>query len=131
LIDALRRHRTQRGTHWRHLQVGDQALLVLVHLRKGETYTDLAVGFGVGMTTCSATSVKPSTCSPRWLLPWPKPSKWVRCKAFVICDGPWLSIDRVGMASRRDRQYFSGKHKCHGVHPGVGQRFDGGGEFGV
>jgi hypothetical protein len=33
------------------LSVGEQALLVAAHLRKGETYTDLAAGFGVGTTT--------------------------------------------------------------------------------
>jgi hypothetical protein len=29
---------------------GRQALLVVVHLRKGETYADLAIGFDVGTT---------------------------------------------------------------------------------
>ena len=51
LSDALRRHRHQRGTRWRRLQVGDQTLLVVAHLRKGETYTDLAAGFRIGTTT--------------------------------------------------------------------------------
>jgi hypothetical protein len=51
LTDTLRRNRTQRGTRWRRLSVGQQALLVLAHLRKGETYTDLATGFGIGTTT--------------------------------------------------------------------------------
>jgi hypothetical protein len=37
-------------------------------------------------------------------------------KAFVILDGTLLRIDRVGMGSGRDRPYFSGKHKCHGVN---------------
>jgi hypothetical protein len=37
-------------------------------------------------------------------------------KAFVIIDGTLLRIDRVGMASGRDRPYYSGKHKCHGVN---------------
>jgi DDE superfamily endonuclease/Helix-turn-helix of DDE superfamily endonuclease len=51
LSDALRQRRTQRGTRWRRLPAGEQALLVVAHLRKGETYTDLAVGFGIGTTT--------------------------------------------------------------------------------
>ena len=34
----------------------------------------------------------------------------------MILDGTLLSIDRVGMASGRDRPYFSGKHKRHGVN---------------
>ncbi len=37
-------------------------------------------------------------------------------KAFVILDGTLLRIDRVGMASGRDRAFYSGKHKCHGVN---------------
>ncbi len=40
-------------------------VLVLAHLTKGETYTALAGGFGVGTTTVFATSVKESTSSPR------------------------------------------------------------------
>jgi hypothetical protein len=34
----------------------------------------------------------------------------------VILDGTLLSIDRVGMTSGRDRPYYSGKHKRHGVN---------------
>jgi hypothetical protein len=30
---------------------GQQALLVLAYLRKGETFADLAAGFAIGMTT--------------------------------------------------------------------------------
>jgi hypothetical protein len=39
-----------------------------------------------------------------------------RRKAFVILDGTLLRIDRVGMASGRDRSYYSGRHTCHGVN---------------
>jgi hypothetical protein len=51
LSDARRHRRAQVGTRWRRLSVGEQALLVTAHLRKGETYTDLAAGFGVGTAT--------------------------------------------------------------------------------
>jgi hypothetical protein len=51
LADALRQRRNQLGSRWRRLPPGRQALLVLAHLRKGETYTALAGGFGVGTTT--------------------------------------------------------------------------------
>jgi len=34
----------------------------------------------------------------------------------VIVDGTLLRIDRVGMSSGRDRPFYSGKHKCHGVN---------------
>ncbi|SDH54407.1 hypothetical protein SAMN05216377_12535 [Pseudonocardia oroxyli] len=38
----------------------------------------------------------------------------ITAKAFVILDGTPLRIDRVGMGSRRDRPYYSGRHKAHG-----------------
>lgn len=51
LANALRTHRKQSGTRWRVLSSGQQALMLLAHLKKGETYRDLAVGFNVGTTT--------------------------------------------------------------------------------
>src|SRR5262249_59565071 len=48
---VIRRHRRQIGSAWRKLNPGQQALLVLVYLRKGETFADLAAGFGVGTAT--------------------------------------------------------------------------------
>jgi DDE superfamily endonuclease len=47
----IRRHRVSIGSLWRKLNPGQQALLVLAYLRKGETFAELAVGFGVGTTT--------------------------------------------------------------------------------
>src|SRR6516165_8917559 len=47
----IRRHRKSIGSRWRRLNPGQQALLVLAYLRKGETFADLAAGFGVGTTT--------------------------------------------------------------------------------
>jgi hypothetical protein len=39
-----------------------------------------------------------------------------RRKAFVIGDGTLLRIDRVAMASGRDRAFYPGKHKAHGLN---------------
>lgn len=40
-----------------------------------------------------------------------------RRKAFVVLNGrALLRIDRVGMASGRDREFYSGKRKCHGIN---------------
>jgi hypothetical protein len=47
----IRRHRKQIGSPWRRLGPGRQALLVLADLRKGETFAELAAGFGVGTAT--------------------------------------------------------------------------------
>jgi hypothetical protein len=51
LAGVLRRHRKQIGSAWRKLNPGQQALLVLAHLRNGERFAVLAAGFGVGTTT--------------------------------------------------------------------------------
>jgi hypothetical protein len=40
----IRRHRASIGSAWRKLNPGQQALLVLAYLRKGETFADLAAG---------------------------------------------------------------------------------------
>jgi Helix-turn-helix of DDE superfamily endonuclease len=47
----IRRHRASIGSPWRMLNPGHQALLVLVYLRKGETFAEVAAGFGVGTST--------------------------------------------------------------------------------
>ena len=47
----IRRHRAAIGSLWRKLDPARQALLVLACLRKGETFADLAAGFGVGTAT--------------------------------------------------------------------------------
>jgi hypothetical protein len=48
---VIRRHRARIGSCWRKLAPGQQALLVLAHLRKGETFAGLAAGFGIGTAT--------------------------------------------------------------------------------
>ena len=47
----IRRHCRQIGSPWRTLNPGRQALLVLAYLHKGETFAELAAGFGVGTAT--------------------------------------------------------------------------------
>jgi hypothetical protein len=47
----LREHRRVIGSRWRKLSCARQALLVLAHLRCGDTYARLAAGFRVGVTT--------------------------------------------------------------------------------
>src|ERR1700756_1215718 len=47
----IRRHRASIGSVRRKLNPGQQALLVLVHLRKGEPFAQVAAGFGIGTAT--------------------------------------------------------------------------------
>jgi hypothetical protein len=116
LADALRHRRAERGTRWRRLTVGEQALLVVAHLRKGETYADLAIGFAVGTTRVFRYIREALDVLAAMAPTLTGAIEVVSRKAFVICDGTLLRIDRVGMASGRDRPYYSGKHKCHGVN---------------
>ncbi len=116
LADALRHRRTVVGSRWRRLPAGRQALLVLAHLRKGETYTALASGFGIGTTTVYR-YVREGLDVLATAAPTLEHALDVaRRKAFVILDGTLLRIDRVGMTGGHDRPYYSGKHKAHGVN---------------
>ena len=47
----IRRHLKAIGSRWRKLNPGQEALLVLAYLRKGETFAHLAAGSGIGRTT--------------------------------------------------------------------------------
>jgi hypothetical protein len=116
LADALRAHRSQRRTRWRKLSAGCQALLVLAHLRKGETYSDLACGFQIGTSTAYR-YIREALALLAAMAPTLEQAIEVASrKAFVILDGTLLRIDRVAMASGRDRAFYSGKHKAHGVN---------------
>ena len=59
----IRRHRKSIGSRWRKLNPGQQALLVLAYLRKGETFAELAAGFTVGTTRPGGTWKRSSPCS--------------------------------------------------------------------
>jgi DDE superfamily endonuclease len=114
--DALRHRRAVVGTRWRRLTAGEQALLVLAHLRKGETYADLAAGFQVGTTTVFRYIREALDVLAALAPPLQQAMAVAAGKAFVILDGTLLPIDRVGMGAGRDRPYYSGKHKRHGMN---------------
>ena len=102
------------GSRWRKLNPGQQALLVLVYLRKGETFAELAAGFGVGTTTAwRYVNETVALLAARA----PKLRKAVRDAkkagyAYVVLDGTLIPIDRVAA----DRPFYSGKHKKHGMN---------------
>jgi hypothetical protein len=110
----IRRHRASIGSLWRKLNPAQQALLVLACLRKGETFTELAAGFGVG----TATAWRYVTETVALLAARaPKLRKAVRDAkkagyAYVVLDGTLIPIDRVAA----DRPFYSGKHKRHGMN---------------
>jgi len=109
----IRRHLKATGSRWRKPEPGRQALLVLACLRKGETFEDLAAGFGVGGTTAwryvnEVTELLAARA--------PKLRAAVRDAkraghAYVTLDGTLIPIDRVA----RGRPFYSGKHRKHGM----------------
>ena len=51
LSGLLAAHRQEIGSRWRGLSASEQALLLLAHLRNGDTYHRLAAGFRVDAAT--------------------------------------------------------------------------------
>lgn len=116
LADLLRGHRSARGTRWRKLPAGQQALLVVAHLRKNDTYAELACGFGVGTSTVYRYIREGIELLAEKAPTLDQALDGAKRKAFVILDGTLLRIDRVGIASGYDRAFYSGKHKAHGLN---------------
>ena len=110
----IRRHRKQIGSPWRKLSLGQQALLVLAYLRKGETFAELAAGFGVGTATAwryvTETVALLAARSPKLRRALRDASK--AGHAYLVIDGTLIPIDRVAA----DRPFYSGKHKKHGMN---------------
>ena len=110
---VIRRHRRQIGSCWRKLNPGQQALLVLVHLRNGDTFAELAAGFGIS----TATAWRYVTEAVR-LLAARAPSLRTavraakKAHAFVVIDGTLIPVDRLAA----DRPFYSGKHRRHGMN---------------
>src|SRR5579859_720165 len=94
---VIRRHRRQIGSCWRKLNPGRQALLVLAHLRKGETFADLAAGFGIGTATAWRYVIETVALlvarAPR--LRRALADAKAAGHAYVVIDGTVIPIDRV------------------------------------
>jgi hypothetical protein len=119
----LRRHLKAIGSRWRKLNPGQEALLVLAYLRKGETFEQFAAGFGVGRTTAwryvDEVVALLAARAPR-LRQAVRDAKKVG-HAYVILDGTLIPIDRVAA----DKPFYSGKHKKHGMNLQVIASSDG------
>jgi len=110
----IRRHRSVAGSRWRKLNPARQALLALVYLRKGETFAELAAGFGVGATTAwryvNETVALLAARAPRLRTAVRDAVK--AGYAYVVVDGTLIPMDRVAA----DRSFYSGKHRKHGMN---------------
>ncbi len=111
---VIRRHLKAIGSRWRKLNPGQEALLVLAYLRKGETFAQLAAGFGICRTTAwryvNETVELLAARAPK-LRAAVRDAKRAG-HACVILDGTLIPIDRVAA----DRPFCSGKHKKHGMN---------------
>ena len=110
----IRRYRRQIGSCWRKLNPGRQALLVLAYLRKGETFAELAAGFGVGTTTAwryvTETVALLAARAPKLRRALAKAKD--AGHAYLVIDGTLIPIDRVAA----DRPFYSGKHRKYGMN---------------
>ena len=108
------RHRISIGSLWRKLNPGQQALVVLACLRKGETFAELTTGFGVGTATAwryvnETVALLAAHASKLRTAVWDAKKAG---HAYVVVDGTLIPIDRVAA----DRPFYSGKHKRHGMN---------------
>lgn len=95
LARQLAMHRREIGSRWRRLTAGRQALLVLAHLRCGDTHAQLAAGFGIGIATvfrCIREAIEVLAALPPSLTDAVQTASRL---AFVILDGTLLPIDRI------------------------------------
>jgi hypothetical protein len=111
---VIRRHRKKIGSAWRKLNPGRQALLVLAYLRKGDTFAELAAGFGIGIATAwryvTETTALLAARAPKLCQALTGAKK--AGHAYVVIDGTLIPIDRVAA----DRPFYSGKHRRHGMN---------------
>jgi hypothetical protein len=100
----VRAHRREIGTPWRALDPGQQAMLVLVYLRKGEPFAEVGAGFGVSTTTCwrYETVELLAARAPKLRAALGKAKR--EGMAYVIIDGTLIPIDRIAV----DRPFYSG-----------------------
>ncbi|MFD9844768.1 transposase family protein [Streptomyces parvus] len=112
LTGWLKAKRQEVGTRWRRLPASRQALLALAHLRCGDTYAQLAAGFGIGIATVYRYIREAVEVLAALAPSLDGAMRTIREKAFVILDGTLLPIDRTAA----DTPYYSGKHKRHGMN---------------
>jgi hypothetical protein len=112
LADRIRSHRNQRRSRWRRLDAGGQALLALAHLRNGDTYTRLAAGFEVGVSTAWRYVQEAIALLATAADDLDTAMNRIRQLAYIILDGTLIPIDRVA----DQKPYYSGKHERHGVN---------------
>ncbi|RSM82881.1 IS5/IS1182 family transposase [Amycolatopsis sp. WAC 01375] len=114
VVKVIRDHLKRIGSPWRRLSPVQQAVLVLAHLRNGDTYARLAAGYGVGIatvfryireTTRLLAERAPTLTGALWQLAWSHNN-------YGILDGTVIRTDRIAA----NRPFYSGKHRYHGIN---------------
>jgi DDE superfamily endonuclease len=109
----IRGHRRAIRSRWRRLSPAEEALMVLVVLKKGEPFAQVGAGFGVSATTCwrrvrQVVDLLAARAEGLVVALRRARRRW----GFVIVDGTLVHTDRLAA----DRPFFSGKHRHHGVN---------------
>src|SRR5215471_10448798 len=89
---VIRRHRKKIGSAWRKLNPGRQALLVLAYLRKGDTFAELAAGFGIGTAWRYVTETTALLAARAQKLRQALTSAKKAGHAYVVIDGTLIPI---------------------------------------
>ncbi len=110
LAELLRAHRTRRGTRYRRLDPGRQALLVLAHLRNGDTPARLAGGFGVGATTAWRYIREAVDLLAAQAPALPQAMQRIGRLAYAILDGTLIRTDRI--SGKQHRRHYAAKKNC-------------------
>ena len=87
---------------------------MLAYLRKGDTFAELAAGFGIGTATAwryvTETTALLAARAPKLRQALASAKK--AGHACVVIDGTLIPIDRVAAG----RPFYSGKHRRHGMN---------------
>lgn len=112
LSERIRAHRTAIRSRWRRLDPGRQALLVLAHLRCGDTYARLARGFEVGVSTVYRYLRETIDLVAAMAPTLDDVVRRAAALVWVILDGTQIPIDRVA----DQKPYYNGHKRRHTVN---------------
>ncbi|MEU9706925.1 transposase family protein [Streptomyces sp. NPDC047981] len=112
VVWLLHEHGQARDTRWRKLGCFKRALLTLVHLRKGETFSRLGAGFGLSQATAWRYADETSDVLAGWAPGLQQALTGLGEGNHVIVDGTLVPIDRIGA----DEPYYSTKHRKHSMN---------------
>ncbi|MGX8904655.1 transposase family protein [Streptomyces netropsis] len=113
--------RCELGTRWRRLGCFTQALLVLAHLRKNETFAQVGPGSGVSEATAWRYVDETLEVLAAWAPGLREAVAGLGEGDFVIVDGTLIPTGRIAA----DEPCYSHKHKQHGMNVQVIARPDG------